>query len=132
MDIKVSVSFGELIDKITILQIKTEQIADQDKLSNIRHELNTLQSAWEQSGLEISIIQAEINGLKEVNQKLWDIEDAIRLKESKKRFDDEFIELARAVYFTNDRRAALKKQINLKLGSELVEEKSYTDYGDKT
>ncbi len=128
MALKVDISFGELLDKITILQIKSERIADAAKLQNIHHEMELLQSIWEKSE-EVNIdIKFEIYELKSINEKLWDIEDDIRDKELKKEFDKDFIELARAVYITNDKRAEFKRKINIKLNSELVEEKSYADY----
>ncbi|VAW94943.1 FIG01218102: hypothetical protein [hydrothermal vent metagenome] len=128
MALKVDISFGELLDKITILQIKSERISDAAKLQNVHHEMELLQSIWEKSD-EVKIdIKFEIYELKSINEKLWDIEDAIRDKELKKEFDDKFIELARAVYVTNDKRADFKRKINVKLNSELVEEKSYADY----
>jgi len=128
MALKVDISFGELLDKITILQIKSERISDTAKLQNIHHELELLQSIWEKSE-EVKIdIKYEIYELKAVNEKLWNIEDDIRNKELKSEFDQEFIELARAVYVTNDRRADFKRRINIKLNSDLVEEKSYAEY----
>ena len=120
------VSFGELIDKITILEIKSERISDESKLVNVRHELEILEQTWRDAGnADVSDPRAR---LKAVNEELWEIEDDIRIKESKREFDDRFIELARAVYVTNDKRANIKKEITLALGSELVEEKSYEDY----
>ena len=120
------VSFGELIDKITILEIKSERISDESKLVNVRHELEILEQTWRDAGnADVSDPRAR---LKAVNEELWEIEDVIRIKESKREFDEKFIELARAVYVTNDKRANIKKEINLALGSELVEEKSYEDY----
>ncbi|MFV2059420.1 MAG: DUF6165 family protein [Gammaproteobacteria bacterium] len=128
MALKVDISFGELLDKITILQIKSERISDAAKLQNIHHEMELLQSIWEKSE-EVKIdIKFEIYELKAINEKLWDIEDDIRDKELKKEFDKDFIELARAVYVTNDKRADFKRKINVKLNSELVEEKSYAQY----
>jgi len=128
MVLKVDISFGELLDKITILQIKSERITDAAKLQNIHHEMELLQSIWEKSA-EVKIdIKYEVYELKTINENLWDIEDAIRDKELKKEFDQDFIELARAVYVTNDKRADFKRKINVKLNSELVEEKSYAAY----
>lgn len=123
--ITVPVSFGEVIDKITILQIKSERIADADKVRHVRHELQLLENAWLQATPAKTDIADSRARLKSVNEELWEIEDKIRVCESRKVFDDEFVELARAVYSTNDRRAEIKKEINLALGSELVEEKSY-------
>lgn len=126
----VPVSYGELIDKITILEIKSERISDAEKLKNVRHELDLLSAIWQpldqQTGTPRS--REAIDGLREVNRTLWDIEDDIRAKESAKAFDEEFVRLARAVYQTNDKRADLKKIVNLEMGSALVEEKSYEAY----
>lgn len=126
--IHVPVSHGELIDKITILEIKSERIADADKVANVRRELDLLKTTWSQGEASKVDIAGERARLKAVNEALWDIEDRIRLKEKAQAFDAEFIELARSVYFRNDERAAVKREINLKLGSQLVEEKSYQDY----
>ena len=126
--IAVPVSHGELIDKITILEIKAERIRDAQKLANVRNELDLLNSTWAADPLAATDIGAERAKLKAVNEALWDIEDHIRVKEKAKAFDTEFIELARAVYFRNDDRAAYKREINDKLGSTLVEEKSYENY----
>lgn len=122
------ISHGELIDKITILEIKVEQIADPAKLANVRKELDLLDAIWRNDAAAATDITAERARLKAVNQSLWDIEDRIRLKEKAQAFDAEFIELARAVYFQNDDRAAIKREINIKLGSQLIEEKSYQNY----
>jgi len=126
--IQTPVSFGELIDKITILEIKSRQIRDEAKLANVRTELDLLNATWAAHPASHTDIADERARLLAVNQALWDIEDHIRLKEKAQAFDAEFIELARAVYFRNDERAAVKREINLKLGSQLVEEKSYQDY----
>tara|TARA_Y100000589_G_C27051465_1_gene587480 strand:- start:79 stop:468 length:390 start_codon:yes stop_codon:yes gene_type:complete len=128
MSIKIDVSVGEIMDKLTILEIKADKIDDTEKLSNILKERENLLPAIALPPLQTDEIQQLAAELKQVNLRLWEIEDAIRLKEAEKCFDGEFIELARSVYFTNDQRAALKKQINLQTGSELVEEKSYEDY----
>jgi len=128
MLVSLPVSIGEAIDKLTILQIKAERISNPEKLLNINNELSILKADLDKiDGLwePISELMAQ---LKSVNEALWEIEDDIRVKEFKKEFDDEFIRLARAVYVTNDQRADVKRQINLVLGSELVEEKSYEDY----
>lgn len=127
--VSVPVSFGELIDKITILEIKSERITDAAKLANVRDELQILNSLWDKDEHSRTGISAERAELKHINESLWEIEDEIRLKERDQAFGDRFIELARAVYHTNDKRAAVKRAINLKLGSRLVEEKSYQDYG---
>jgi len=127
-DIKVPISPGELLDKITILRIKSQRINDPQKLANVRRELDTLQSTWAESAYAAVDIEAEIDALQRVNERLWVIEDDIRDKERARAFDAEFIRLARAVYVENDARAAVKRRINLKLGSTIVEEKSYSDY----
>lgn len=129
MSIEIKISVGELLDKITILQIKLARITAPDKLRNIRTELRALSKIWQASAYARVDLDAEIAGLKEVNERLWEIEDAIRDKERHARFDREFIELARSVYLNNDQRAGIKRAINTKTGSELVEEKSYADYG---
>ena len=126
--IQTPVSYGELIDKITILEIKSRRISDDAKLANVRNELDMLNATWANDAASHTDITDERARLLAVNQTLWDIEDAIRMKERAQAFDQEFIELARAVYFRNDERAAFKREINFKLGSELVEEKSYQDY----
>jgi hypothetical protein len=127
-EILVPVSFGELLDKIAILQIKSERMGDPAKLANVRKELDALESTWTQSPAsqpDIAVLRA---ALKQVNERLWVIEDDIRLKEQAQAFDAEFIRLARAVYFENDERARIKREINTALGSAYVEEKSYQDY----
>ena len=126
MIVETPVSIGELVDKITILRIKSRRIKDKQKLININNELNQLITIF--SKLEIPDILFEFVELEDINRKLWDIEDDIREKERSKQFDEEFIELARSVYITNDRRSEVKKQINLKVGSDLIEEKSYEQY----
>jgi len=127
-EIQVPVSFGELLDKIAILQIKSERMTDPAKLANVRAELSALETTWmahTAAGKDIARLRAD---LKAVNERLWVIEDDIRIKEKAQAFDEEFIRLARAVYFENDERARIKKEINLALGSAYVEEKSYQDY----
>lgn len=127
-EIHVPVSYGELLDKIAILQIKSERMSDPAKLANVRKELEALERTWAAhpaSGTDIAALRAD---LKAVNERLWVIEDDIRIKEKAQAFDQEFIRLARAVYFENDDRARIKKDINLALGSAYVEEKSYQDY----
>lgn len=126
--IQTPVSYGELIDKITILEIKSRRITDDAKLANVRNELDLLNATWANDAASQTDISDERARLLAVNELLWDIEDKIRLKERAQAFDQEFIELARSVYFRNDERAAFKREINLKLGSQLVEEKSYQDY----
>ena len=127
-DILVPISPGELIDKLTILQIKSEKITDNGKLKNVRFERITLEKTIESNIPKTPEILSLTSALKDANQKLWDIEDAIRAYEHNADFGAEFTRLARAVYRTNDTRAELKKKINLLLNSKLVEEKSYTDY----
>lgn len=127
-EIKVPVSPGELIDKITILQIKSSRMTDAMKVANVRAELALLESTWRDSAYSTRDIDAERAALRGINEKLWDIEDRIRDKERIRTFDQEFIDLARAVYFTNDERAHVKREINTKLGSKIIEEKSYARY----
>jgi uncharacterized protein YukE len=128
MAMKIEVSAGEFLDKMTILEIKSERIQNPPKLENVQKELGLLRDAWEASPLSRLDVSSQLKALKEVNEALWDIEDKIRRKEAVQEFGDEFIELARSVYQTNDRRAAIKRELNGILGSELVEEKSYPDY----
>ncbi len=128
MSIKTEISLGEFLDKLTILEIKHARIKDQQKLQNIINELETLSSLWKTSGYADSDIDMEMNMLRKVNERLWEIEDRIRDKEARGEFDEGFIELARSVYIQNDERAKIKKSINTKLGSQLVEEKSYKEY----
>jgi len=127
-NIQVPVSPGEVLDKITILEIKSERMTDPAKLANVRVELSLLQETWKQSVAEDPVITDLHQQLKQINEALWEIEDDIRDKERARAFDQEFIELARRVYFTNDRRSRVKKELNLHLGSMIVEEKSYQDY----
>lgn len=122
--VEVQVSIGELFDKFTILQIKKEKITDTDKLSNVRNEYDLINEKI----LMIEIDPQLVKQLKNVNLQLWDIEDQLRIKEKNKEFDSEFVELAREVYYTNDRRADIKKQINILCGSSIVEEKQYVNY----
>jgi hypothetical protein len=127
-EIKVPVSPGELLDKITILRIKAQRMRDAEKLKNVRLELDALERTWGASSYAALDIEAEVDALQRVNERLWVIEDDIRDKERAQAFDARFIELARAVYFENDERAAIKRRINLRLGSSIVEEKSYAQY----
>ena len=122
---KIEVSIGEIVDKLSILQIKTDFIKDEEKLANVKKEYDYL---YDIVFNEMKIEQSDFLNMVTINKKLWDIEDNIRDKERIKTFDDEFIELARSVYFTNDKRAEIKKQINMKYGSLFVEEKSYSQY----
>jgi hypothetical protein len=128
-ELLVPVSYGELLDKIAILQIKSERMTDPAKLANVRKELSALERTWmahPAAGKDIAELRAR---LKAVNERLWVIEDDIRVKEKAQAFDDGFLALARSVYVENDTRARIKKDINLALGSTYVEEKSYEDYG---
>lgn len=126
--IAVEVGVGELLDKITILRIKTNRMSDATQLEHVRHELKILEQTWSNSACEHESIADLVAKLQEVNIRLWDIEDEIRDCEAKKDFSQRFIDLARAVYITNDERSRLKKSINNVCGSAIVEEKSYTDY----
>lgn len=132
MAIQVPVSWGELIDKIAILEIKSERIADAAKLANVRAELAALAGVRDANlpsdGKVLGGLATLTADIKTVNEALWEIEDDIRDCERDKDFGPRFVELARSVYKTNDRRAALKRDINTLLGSELVEEKSYQSY----
>lgn len=127
-EILVPVSPGELLDKITILRIKSDRMSDHAKLANVHHELDLLEDIWRRSVPVTVDLTAEEGVLATVNGKLWDVEDRLRELESAQRFDEDFVELARAVYFHNDDRAVIKKRINVALGSALVEEKSYQQY----
>lgn len=127
-EIRVPISVGELIDKLTILEIKSERITRAGPLANVRRELERLNRIWENSVLSDQDIDEARAELKAVNEALWEIEDRIREKESAVDFGPEFIELARSVYIQNDHRAAIKRRINMETGSELIEEKSYVDY----
>ena len=122
---KIEVSVGEIVDKLSILQIKTGFIKDEEKLNNVKNEYDYL---YDIVFNEMRIEQTDFFDMVSINQKLWKIEDDIRDKERDKNFDSEFVELARSVYFTNDKRAEVKKGINIKYGSLFVEEKSYSDY----
>jgi hypothetical protein len=129
MALYVEVSAGELLDKLTILEIKAARIQDPAKLANVHKELKSLRAAWSSAPCSRIDVSTPIAALKSVNEALWDIEDEIRRKEARQEFDREFIELARSVYHRNDERAAIKRELNRLLDSDLVEEKSYTDYG---
>ena len=124
---KIEVSIGEIVDKLTILDIKMANILDPEKLRNISKEYGYLKDVVEDD-LKISTESEEYLKLLNINKELWDIEDDIRDKERNQEFDNKFIDLARAVYVTNDKRADAKKEINLKYGSTFVEEKSYSPY----
>jgi hypothetical protein len=126
--ILIPVSIGELIDKLTVLEIKADRIKDPAKLANVTRELELLRKTWSESPLsehDVSGLRAE---LKQVNEALWEIEDFIRVKESEQSFDEQFVEFARAVYVNNDRRAGLKRALNELTGSSLIEEKDYPVY----
>lgn len=124
----IPISWGELFDKITILQIKLENLHDKNALKNVRIEHNQLIKIFENEFLNNTIANQLLTDLKQINQKLWKIEDKIRDMERSKTFNEEFIKLARKVYFTNDERSRIKRNINETFGSELIEEKSYADY----
>lgn len=126
LEVSVPVSVGELLDKITILQIKQERIKDSVKLVNISKELNALLQTCQRNKIDTE--HQLVKDLKKINETLWVVEDDIRDKERAKNFDQTFIELARSVYVTNDRRFQVKAQINKEMGSAYVEEKSYQPY----
>ena len=125
---KIPVSWGELFDKVTILQIKLANLKAKSALKNVKKEHDQLCTIFDHNFSENANAKRLMTDLKLVNQKLWDIEDRIRDKERSKTFDEKFIELARRVYFTNDDRSRIKRNINETFGSELIEEKSYADY----
>ena len=122
---KIEVSIGEIVDKLSILKIKTNNITDELKLNNVKKEYDYL---FDIVFKDLKISEDDFHKLILINEKLWDIEDELREKERQKIFNDDFIQLARSVYFTNDRRSEIKKEINLKYGSLFVEEKSYSKY----
>lgn len=128
MSVNVEISIGEFFDKITILEIKKERIHYEEKLVNINKELDSLNALLDDLPFSRADVQDEVDELKAINEKLWVIEDDIRDKESSREFDQQFIELARSVYFTNDKRSDVKRAINVKLGSGFIEEKSYEEY----
>ena len=128
MNINTIISVGEFFDKITILEIKKKKIHDKEKLSNINNELTELRNIEQTYNLKSFQLNNLIKKLYNVNLELWNIEDKIRVLEKSKSFDSEFIQLARSVYITNDLRANLKKEINIKSKSNLIEEKSYEKY----
>jgi hypothetical protein len=127
-EIKVPISPGELLDKITILRIKSRRMTDPQKLANVRVELEALEETWKASAYAGIDITKDVDALLAVNERLWTIEDDIRDKERDQAFDEEFVRLARAVYIENDERAAIKRRLNVRLGSSLIEEKSYAQY----
>jgi hypothetical protein len=127
-EILIPISPGELLDKITILRIKSRRMTDAAKLANVQKELDMLDKVWSKSVKADPAIKQLTDELTAINEALWVIEDDIRDEERNKRFGERFIELARAVYVTNDKRADVKKKVNMYLGSAIVEEKSYQDY----
>ena len=128
MNVNIEISIGEFFDKLTILEIKKERIKDDSKLANINTELAALNELLSGLAFSRADVESEVSELKTINEKLWVIEDDIRDKEAAKSFGQAFIELARSVYFTNDRRSVVKRDINIKLGSHFIEEKSYEEY----
>jgi hypothetical protein len=128
MELLIPVSPGELLDKLAILEIKLERIDDSAKRAYIEREHALLSQVWQQAGIDEESVAEFRLALRRVNEALWDIEDAIRGHESRSEFDDDFIQLARSVYIRNDERAAIKKRINEALGSDIREEKSYSNY----
>ena len=126
--IHVPVSPGEVLDKITILEIKSERMDDPEKIANVKRELELLRASWQEHVNEDDNVARIHADMKAINEELWEIEDDIRDKERAREFDEVFIRLARSVYVVNDKRANAKKELNLYLGSEIVEEKSYQDY----
>ena len=124
----IPVSWGELFDKITILQIKIENLQEKNALKNVKTEYDQLNKIYNSNFLEDEKAKLLMNSLIQINKKLWDIEDKIRHKERIKKFDEEFIELARNVYFTNDKRSKIKRDINENFGSTIIEEKLYSKY----
>lgn len=128
MSVIVAVSWGELLDKISILEIKKERLSDPAQLANVAHEHATLCAARDKGLPAGADIAADCAALRTVNERLWQIEDDIRDCERDKAFGARFVELARSVYINNDERAAIKRRLNAALGSDIVEEKSYSDY----
>ena len=124
----IPISWGELFDKITILQIKIENLQENNALKNVKTEYDQLYKIYNSNFLEDEKAKLLMVSLTQINKKLWDIEDKIRDKERIKKFDEEFIELARNVYFTNDKRSKIKRDINKTFGSTIIEEKSYSKY----
>ena len=124
----IPISWGELFDKITILQIKLENLQDKNALKNVKNEHDELFKIYNNNFLENENAKRLLVDLKNINKRLWNIEDDIREKERHKTFDEKFIELARSVYITNDERSRIKRNINETFGSQLIEEKSYSDY----
>ena len=127
-EIMVPISPGELLDKLTILRIKSKRMSDPAKLANVRLELEALERTWNSSPYAAVDIASDLAALLAVNERLWTIEDEIRDQERAQAFDAQFVRLARSVYIENDERAAIKRRLNVRLGSSLIEEKSYADY----
>ncbi len=125
LDLRVPISPGELLDKLTILRIKAVRIADAAKRANVARELALLEAIWRTEVPDGAALREAEDGLARVNAALWEVEDALREREAAQRFDAEFVALARSVYRHNDERAALKRRVNERLGSTLIEEKSY-------
>ena len=128
MEVNIPVSLGELLDKISILEIKSKKISNDSKLTNIKKELNGLKKVLEDLNFNFSETNNLYDELYKINLTLWDIEDSIRILEKDKNFEKDFIDLARSVYITNDKRFQVKNEINKIFNSEYVEEKSYEDY----
>lgn len=128
MNISVELGLGELVDKLTILEIKLDQIKDLNKLQNVRIEYQKLLIALPVSFKKNKNFMALMDELRVINKKIWDIEDQIRNCEKNKDFGEIFVSLARGVYFNNDNRAKIKRDINVLCGSEIIEEKSYSEY----
>lgn len=128
MKVNIPISLGELLDKISILEIKNKKILDESKILNIKKELNGLKKVLDELKINLSETNSLYNKLYKINLTLWEIEDSIRVLEKNENFGEKFIELARAVYKTNDQRFEVKNDINKLFNSEYVEEKSYEDY----
>ena len=127
MKIKANISIGELVDKITILEIKSLKIENKDKLKNVKYELEILNKIFNKLDITEDVLKAK-KELYKINLEMWEIEDKIRLFEKEKKFDEDFIQLARNVYKTNDNRSRIKKRLNLLLSSDLIEEKEYISF----
>jgi len=127
MKIKANISIGELVDKITILEIKSLKIENKDKLKNVKYELEILNKIFNKLDATEDVLKAK-KELYKINLEMWEIEDKIRLFEKEKKFDEDFIQLARNVYKTNDNRSRIKKRLNLLLSSDLIEEKEYISF----
>jgi len=128
VNLLIPTSPGEFLDKLAILEIKSERMGDPAKLANVQRELALLRETWAASPLSVRDVGSLRAELRQVNEALWDVEDALRAREASGAFDAGFVELARTVYRTNDRRAAIKRELNVALGSDLLEEKSYSPY----